>query len=150
VLEDLTQELSQLPVAGDRAASEPEARAVLAAMLGREVAPATLIATDAEAAAAGRGLLTELLAHEVVGAEAQALVAAPPRDVQLGVDPGQLMMVPVVLSALVGWLQTKVRFTIRREFRGGSFEVEIEKQSADPETLRNVTATLAGLMPKSD
>jgi hypothetical protein len=146
VLEDLTAELRRLPALGTPVATEEEARAAIAALL--DVSPETIV-TEPDAESVARHVLANLAADPQVAEEAEELIADPPRDRQMGVDPTQILLVPVVLGAVISWLQTRVHIKVRRERPQGSVEVEIVKESTDPETLRQVASSLADMLRRA-
>jgi hypothetical protein len=56
----------------------------------------------------------------------------------------------LVLGVLITWLQTKASIRIHRERPGSSIDVVVEKESADPETLRAFASTIRAVLPPSD
>jgi Effector Associated Constant Component 1 len=146
VLQELTQELLGQPGAGEAVPDENEAHQVLAAFLeasgsASQIDPA-MFAGSQPAAGAARRLLEVLVADENVAAEAEELVARPPRRGHMGVDPAQIDMGSVVLGALITWLQTKVRIHIHRKLPNSEVTVDIGGDSA--ETRRAVDDVVSG------
>jgi hypothetical protein len=144
VLQELTDDLAAPDV--ERAvADEDEARHAIAAVLALDESARAVDASSLapeDAAEAGRRLLEELLADDAVAEDAEDLVADPPRDHHLGIDPGQVEMQLVVLGAIITWLETKVSVRIHRERPDSSIDVEIEKDRTDPEVLRSLVSAV--------
>lgn len=145
VTEDLGASIDErAPIAND-----DEARAALAALL-RETAvrpdasPDAIVADTDAAPAIGREMLLVLLSDEVSRPAAADAVQSPPSDDQLSIELA--LAGAVVLGALITWLQTRVRIKVKREAGQTSFEFDLAKNATDPETIKKVAATVAGLI----
>jgi hypothetical protein len=144
ILQELTGDLiSPIPENDTGVRNDEDARLVLGALL--ETSPELLLNSEDEANLAGRRLLDYMADDSLLGASVREVLADPPTDYQLAPPPDILSSV-VVLGALISFLQTKIRFHLRRDRDGTHVEFELDKQPASQDTLQRIAQIIAKIL----
>jgi hypothetical protein len=146
-LQELTQALPA-PNQDHTVRSDEEARLTLVRLLATtdvaNVGPHDILPSDAAAISAGRRLLGLMMVDPDTASAAQEVVSDPPDDEQMSLELA--ITAAVVLAALIGWLQTKVRLRLKRTEGKTDFEFEINKAAANPQLLQTIATTVNGLL----
>ena len=150
VLQEISARLGEGLVADEGTVqTEDEARLLLAELLReydvRDVDPSEIAASETDAQALARRTLGLFTEDPSTAPVAQAVVEDPPEDEQLVIETA--IVAAVVLASLVTWLQTKVHISVTREDGKTSFEFSLDKDAADPATVKSVAETVAKLLP---
>jgi hypothetical protein len=146
ITEDMLQDIPEEEA--DVIQSNDDARQVIVALLNttgensENIDAATILPGDG-VDAVGRRVLNLLLDDETMRTKAQNLVAHPPEETQMVIDP---ITGAIVLVALITWLQTKVDVDGEINIGTIKFKVKANKEPTDRDTLKDIAHTIMTLL----
>ena len=147
VTQELQKELPQEQITAIR--SQEEAREAIVAFLNAAGENSVLDATeivpeDVDNPALSRGVLNFMLHDEVARSKTEKLLINPPKEEQMSLE--LVLASAIILGTLISWLQTRVKLRVSRKNGKLDFDFEIEKDTTDPETLKEVAKAIIGLL----